>query len=218
MHLKSIGALCARTLSYESCNFELVDGISDKKLSAIYDEATGIWTALHSQLLDRCTQLKRRDDAMESVAKLTKEELPTKEMLGYLCRQLELHQDSDSESDQDEDVKLDKERRKLRMYKHQLELHQDSDSESDQDEDVKLDKERRLRRQCRARKAKSLPGKGFDSSLIIIYDENDSFILTFIHQTSPSPQDCTGLLIRGSFGVFVLQARLIPLLFWLRKH
>lgn len=44
MHLKSIGALCARTLSYEGCEFELVDGISDVKVQRLYNKATEIWT------------------------------------------------------------------------------------------------------------------------------------------------------------------------------
>ena len=44
MHLKSIGALCARTLSYEGCEFELVDGISDEKVQRLYNKATEIWT------------------------------------------------------------------------------------------------------------------------------------------------------------------------------
>ena len=44
MHLKSIGALCARTLSYESCEFQLIDGISDVKVQKTYNDATAVWT------------------------------------------------------------------------------------------------------------------------------------------------------------------------------
>ena len=36
--------------------------------------------------------------------------------------------------------------------------------------------------------------------------------------TIASLQDCSGLLIRDSFGVFVLQARSIPPFLWLRKR
>ena len=138
MHLKSIGALCARTLSYESCEFELIDGISDEKVSAMYNKASDIWTALHSQLLDRCTKLKRRDDAADKVADWTARtgREPTPAMLENM--------------------------------RYQLELHRDSDSESDQDDDDRLVEERRLRRTYRERKAKNLLGKGFDSSLITI--------------------------------------------------
>ena len=44
MHLKSVGALCARTLSYESCEFELIDGISDVNVQKLYNQATEVWT------------------------------------------------------------------------------------------------------------------------------------------------------------------------------
>jgi hypothetical protein len=115
MHLKSIGALCARTLSYESCEFELIDGISDEKVSAMYNKASDIWTALHSQLLDRCTKLKRRDHAAEWIEKTGKE--PTPAMLEDMRYQLELHRDSDSESDQDEDDRVVEERRLRRTYR-----------------------------------------------------------------------------------------------------
>lgn len=113
MHLKSIGALCARTLSYESCEFELVDGISDEKVSAMYNKASEIWTALHSQLLDRCSKIKKRDDNYEKIAKWSEEMELTAEMRYHL----ELHRDSDSESDHDDDDKLVEERRLRRTYR-----------------------------------------------------------------------------------------------------
>lgn len=114
MHLKSIGALCARTLSYESCEFELVDGISDEKVSAMYNKASEIWTALHSQLLDRCTKLKRRDDEMEKIAKWSEK---YGELTAEMHYHLELHRDSDSESDHDDDDKMVEERRLRRAYR-----------------------------------------------------------------------------------------------------
>ncbi len=115
MHLKSIGALCARTLSYESCEFELVDGISDEKVSTMYNKASEIWTALHSQLLDRCTKLKHRDDQMDKIEKWLKKY--GTELTAEMHYHLELHRDSDSESDDDDDDKLVEERKLRRTYR-----------------------------------------------------------------------------------------------------
>lgn len=118
MHLKSIGALCARTLSYESCEFELVDGISDDKVSAMYNKASEIWTALHSQLLDRCTKMKRRDDEKEKIDKwIEKSGELTPEMHSKIHYHLELHRDSDSESDHDDDDKMVEESKLRRTYR-----------------------------------------------------------------------------------------------------
>ncbi len=118
MHLKSIGALCARTLSYESCEFELVDGVSDAKVSDMYNKASDIWAALHSQLLDRHTVLKRRDDPAKKIAQMQRMgKDPTTEMLDDLRHQLDLHRDSDSESDNDDDDELVEETRLRRMYR-----------------------------------------------------------------------------------------------------
>jgi len=51
MHLKSIGALQARQLSYETCDFAIIDVISDDAFSQVYHEATKIWIKLHAELL-----------------------------------------------------------------------------------------------------------------------------------------------------------------------
>ena len=51
MHLKSIGALQARQLSYETCDFAIIDVISDDAFSQVYHEATEIWIKLHAELL-----------------------------------------------------------------------------------------------------------------------------------------------------------------------
>ena len=118
MHLKSIGALCARTLSYESCEFELVDGVSDAKVSDMYNKASDIWAALHSQLLDRHTVLKRRDNPAKMIAQMQRMgKDPTAVMLEDLRHQVDLHRDSDSESDNDDDDELVEETRLRRMYR-----------------------------------------------------------------------------------------------------
>ncbi|KAL7546737.1 hypothetical protein ACHAWF_010073 [Thalassiosira exigua] len=51
MHLKSIGALQARQLSYEPCNFEVIDTVSDESHRQVYDRASAIWIQLYDEIL-----------------------------------------------------------------------------------------------------------------------------------------------------------------------
>ena len=50
MHLKSIGAIVARTLSYEACEFELIEDVSDDNVRKIYNDAANLWSecAVHA--------------------------------------------------------------------------------------------------------------------------------------------------------------------------
>lgn len=50
MHLKRQGLFVCRTLSFQGCNFNIVEeAVSDEQL-AIYDQATELWIELHQQL------------------------------------------------------------------------------------------------------------------------------------------------------------------------
>lgn len=51
MHLKSLGALQARQLSYSTCDFELVDVVSNENFSAVYEQASRIFVDLYSALV-----------------------------------------------------------------------------------------------------------------------------------------------------------------------
>ncbi len=118
MHLKSIGALCARTLSYESCEFELVDGVSDEKVRCLYNQATDIWTDLHAQLADRCKILNEQDSMDTKISRWMESMGEGCELNEEMQYHLNLHRDSDSESDDDEDDdKLAEERRLRRSYR-----------------------------------------------------------------------------------------------------
>jgi len=120
MHLKSTGALCARTLSYETCEFELVDGVSNPKIRSLYNRASEIWTDLHAQLADRCKKLNERDEMQRQIERLQGDMSDDEgENLGDGMRyHLDLHRDSDSESDDGEDgAKLAEERMLRRIYR-----------------------------------------------------------------------------------------------------
>lgn len=118
MHLKKIGALCARTLSYEACEFELVDGVSDDKVRRLYNKASEIWTDLHHQLADRCNKLNKQAEMDEKIAFWTSNMGEDAELSEDMRYHLDLHRDSDSESDDDEDdPKLVEERKLRRDYR-----------------------------------------------------------------------------------------------------
>ena len=120
MHLKSIGALCAQTLSYECCEFELVDEVSDDKIHHLYNQATEIWTDLHAQLADRCRKINEREEMAEKIAKWTSKMGEDGELSEELRHHLDLHRDSDSESEsEDEDDAKKVEERKLQRTYHE---------------------------------------------------------------------------------------------------
>ena len=52
MHLKGEGALVARTLSYEDCNFEAVPNVMNAGIKAAYDQSARLWKDLNAHLQD----------------------------------------------------------------------------------------------------------------------------------------------------------------------
>ena len=52
MHLKGKGALVARTLSYEDCNFEAVPNVMNGNIQAVYDQSASLWKNLNAFLAD----------------------------------------------------------------------------------------------------------------------------------------------------------------------
>ena len=118
MHLKSIGAICARTLSYEDCEFELVENASNEKARIAYNSSAELWGDLVVALGDRCAQSiaiakKRRmiEDIEREGGVLTEE----------LVYHQELHADSDTEDDDysgDEDSGICEQKTLRRKYRN----------------------------------------------------------------------------------------------------
>lgn len=52
MHLKGEGALVARTLSYEDCNFEAVPNVMNGNIKDVYDQSASLWKNLNAFLAD----------------------------------------------------------------------------------------------------------------------------------------------------------------------
>lgn len=63
MHLKGEGALVARTLSYEDCNFEAVPNVMDKSIKAVYDQSARLWKDLNSHLQDKLIEGADAEDS-----------------------------------------------------------------------------------------------------------------------------------------------------------
>lgn len=129
MHLKSIGAIVARTLSYEACEFELIEDVSDDSVRKIYNDAANLWSKcavrmhpsylflkcldsniaivstvdLHSHLADRCAKLEKEVNIQKQIAKTLEKQggqgLLSEEELFYQG----LNEDSDSEDEENED-------------------------------------------------------------------------------------------------------------------
>ena len=58
MHLKSQGALLARTLSYSSCEFEPIVTEMDESMHQVYDDCTRIWKGACLQWMKYALMIK----------------------------------------------------------------------------------------------------------------------------------------------------------------
>lgn len=123
MHLKSIGAIMARTLSYQACEFDMIDGVSDPKVRGTYNKATELWTDLHAQLADRLIVLREREEVFNDIDRIRQNDgTLSEEQLFHI----ELHADSDDEDgldSDDEDVAVVEQRRLRRMYRNRQPKH-----------------------------------------------------------------------------------------------
>jgi len=116
MHLKSIGAIMARTLSYSACEFEMVEGVGSDKVRNVYNSAAELWTDLHAQLADRCQQL-REDEAKNKRIEAIGDEFDMSDDLRF-HRDLHMDSDSESEDSDDEDEAIAEQKRLRRKFRN----------------------------------------------------------------------------------------------------
>jgi len=134
MHLKSTGSICARTLSYSACEFEMVEDVGYDNVRKVYNESSELWVDLHTKMADRCASLKakgqldKRIDALQSRGD------------GVLSDDLLYHQSLHADSDDEDDGYLD----------------------SDDEED-RIGEQQRLRRKYRNKKPSHLKGQFWGS-------------------------------------------------------
>lgn len=62
MHLKSKGAMVARTLSYQGCEFAAISNIMNKESYKIYDKSAVLWGEMHDALINEMAQRRDRAD------------------------------------------------------------------------------------------------------------------------------------------------------------
>ena len=98
MHLKATGSLVARTLSYESCSFDLVDDIGNEQVTKVYNEASQVWTELHAHLGERTRKINDDAKVQKEIQEFEDEGLP---LTSSMMHHQQLNQDSDTESDDD---------------------------------------------------------------------------------------------------------------------
>jgi hypothetical protein len=115
MHLKSIGAIVARTLSYEDCEFALVENESSDKNIFLYNSASELWTDLFVKLGQRCSELKTIQDMRKKINERKEKQLDLDDNMLF---HQDLHEVSDDEYDSDDEDDAIKEQRALcRKYR-----------------------------------------------------------------------------------------------------
>ena len=98
MYLKSKGAMVARTLSYEGCEFEAVNNAMSKEMEHVYNQSTDLWKEMHVALLNAFDERRVRA-AFEQ--KMNKKIEMGRPLEPEEKRQQEIYADSDDEDDYD---------------------------------------------------------------------------------------------------------------------
>ena len=115
LHLKATGVLLARTLSYSSCEFNLVNNVMNKDISFLYDEAANLWKDLNIALEN---DMQKRNERIEKLAEIDRRIKEGALIDGDMKEYLNENADSDDEGDMSEAEALAAEyRRKCRNRK-----------------------------------------------------------------------------------------------------
>ena len=114
MHLKSIGAICARTLSYEDCEFALVENASDKNAREAYNSSAELWGDLFVKLGERCADLKAVEKAEKRIRDLDGKGQDLPEELRF---HQNVHEVSDDDDSDDEGIGICEQKRLRRKFR-----------------------------------------------------------------------------------------------------
>eukprot|EP00980_Cylindrotheca_fusiformis_P014949 scaffold4095_cov117-Cylindrotheca_fusiformis.AAC.6 len=94
MYLKSKGAMLARTLSYQGCEFSAISNVMSEGTEKVYDQSADLWTEMHFALVNESSYRKKRTDFFRRLEKVNERNgLVTDDMR----HQEELYADSDDE-------------------------------------------------------------------------------------------------------------------------
>lgn len=98
MHLKSKGALVARTLSYQGCEFSAINNVMSAETEKVYDKAADLWGEMHGALINEMAQRKERNEFEKEVTK--RHERGDTFLDAEMRRKQELYADSDEEDEE----------------------------------------------------------------------------------------------------------------------
>lgn len=116
LHLKSKGAMLARTLSYSNCEFSLVDDVMNNDMIKMYDAAADLWHDLYVKLTEQTQQ--KEDERLMAVAI---ERAGDGALTNDQARFREVHANSDDEGEMTQAEKTAAEyRRKCRNRKQSM--------------------------------------------------------------------------------------------------
>jgi len=117
LHLKSKGAMLARTLSYSNCEFSLVDEVMNKDMIKMYNDAAALWHDLYVNLMKVQTTREEEREMAKEIERM-REEHPHLPLRAELARYDEVNADSDDEGEMTQAEKTAAEyRRKCRNRK-----------------------------------------------------------------------------------------------------
>ena len=97
MHLKSKGAMLARTLSYEGCEFSVVPNVMADDMTQVYNKSVKLWSEMHTALLNEMAKRKEKEIFDKQLQKAK----DSGRTLDYdLRRQMDIYADSDDEDEE----------------------------------------------------------------------------------------------------------------------
>lgn len=99
MHFKSKGAMVARTLSFQGCEFSAVTNVMSKDGEKVYDKSAELWAEMHLALINELGGRRKRSDFEKNLNKVHQNQsiLPAD-----MKKLQELYADSDDEGDGEE--------------------------------------------------------------------------------------------------------------------
>eukprot|EP00526_Cylindrotheca_closterium_P003038 CAMPEP_0113641530 /NCGR_PEP_ID=MMETSP0017_2-20120614/21801_1 /TAXON_ID=2856 /ORGANISM="Cylindrotheca closterium" /LENGTH=1621 /DNA_ID=CAMNT_0000552875 /DNA_START=20 /DNA_END=4885 /DNA_ORIENTATION=- /assembly_acc=CAM_ASM_000147 len=99
MHLKSKGAMVARTLSYQGCEFAAISNVMNAESETIYDKSAELWGEMHDALVN---EMAERKDRAEYEKKLKWMQARGQTFLdAEMLEKQQLYADSDDEDDEE---------------------------------------------------------------------------------------------------------------------
>jgi hypothetical protein len=99
MYLKSKGAMVARTLSYEGCEFEGISNVMSEEMEKVYNRSSDLWMEMHGALLTEVEERRKRKEFEKQVT-IQFEHKDSYVLDAHERRMQQIYADSDDEEDE----------------------------------------------------------------------------------------------------------------------